>query len=78
MRIENVNNYEEFFDVIGKCDGKIELVTTTGDRLNLHSKLSQYVSLVNIFLNGRIHETEIIVHNPVDRERLRTYMVNNG
>ena len=49
MKITNINNIEKFFQLVDKCSGKVELVTNEGDRLNLKSKLSQYVSLANIF-----------------------------
>ena len=49
MKVQNINNIEKFFQVVDSCTGKVELVTGEGDRLNLKSKLSQYVSLANIF-----------------------------
>ena len=45
MKIENITDIQEFFKVIDSCKGKVELVTGEGDRLNLKSKLSQYVSM---------------------------------
>ena len=58
MKIENIKDVNGFFKVIDSCKGKVELVTGEGDRLNLKSKLSQYVSLANIFSNGEIPELE--------------------
>ncbi|NMB43793.1 MAG: polya polymerase, partial [Clostridiales bacterium] len=46
-----------------------------GDRLNLKSKLSQYVSLANVFSDGTIKEIEIIAHEQEDIEKLMKYMV---
>ena len=45
MKVQNITNIDRFFQVIDACRGKVELVTGEGDRLNLKSKLSQYVSL---------------------------------
>ena len=68
MKVENIRDINKFFEVIDQCRGKVELVTGEGDRLNLKSKLSQYVSLANIFSNGEIPELEIIAYD----ERVRT------
>ena len=48
MKVQNITDIEGFFKVIDECKGKVELVTGEGDRLNLKSKLSQYVSMANI------------------------------
>ena len=62
MKIQNINNIDKFFQVVDSCAGKVELVTGEGDRLNLKSKLCQYVSMANIFSNGEIPELEIIAY----------------
>ena len=49
MKVSNIKDIDKFFEVVDSCKGKVELVTGEGDRLNLKSKLSQYVSLANIF-----------------------------
>ena len=51
-------------------------VTVEGDRLNLKSKLSQYVSLANIFSDGQIGELEIVASEPADVEKLVNFMIN--
>ena len=44
MKVQNITDIEGFFKVVDSCTGRVELVTGEGDRLNLKSKLSQYVS----------------------------------
>ena len=56
MKVQNITDVEGFFKVVDSCKGRVELVTGEGDRLNLKSKLSQYVSMANIFSNGEIPE----------------------
>lgn len=75
MKVKNITDIERFFDVIDGCKGKVELVTSEGDKLNLKSKLSQYVSLANVFSDGTIEEIEIIIHENEDREKLIQYMI---
>ena len=75
MKVKNITDIERFFDVIDGCKGKVELVTSEGDKLNLKSRLSQYVSLANVFSDGTIEEIEIIIHEKEDREKLIKYMI---
>ena len=62
MKVENIRDISKFFGVIDQCTGRVELVTGEGDRLNLKSKLCQYVSMANIFSNGEIPELELIAY----------------
>ena len=76
MKVQNITDIEGFFKVVDCCKGKVELVTGEGDRLNLKSKLSQYVSMANIFSNGEIPELEIIAYEKEDIDRLVSFMIN--
>ena len=76
MKVTHIQNIDEFFKVVDSCKGKVELVTGEGDRLNLKSKLSQFVSLANIFSNGEIPELEIIAHEKEDVDKLINFMMN--
>ena len=74
MKIQNSDNVEKFFEVIDQCKGVVELVSPEGDRINLKSKLSQYVSLATMFSNGYVRELDIVAHEKEDVERLIKYM----
>lgn len=75
MKVRNITDIDKFFEVVDRCSGKVELVTGEGDRLNLKSKLSQYVSIANIFSNSEIPELEIVAYEPDDIERLTEFML---
>ena len=75
MKVQNITDIDKFFEVVDRCSGKVELVTGEGDRLNLKSKLSQYVSIANIFSNSEIPELEIVAYGPDDIERLTEFML---
>lgn len=75
MKVQNITDIDKFFKVIDSCKGKVELLTGEGDRLNLKSKLSQYVSMANIFSNGEIPELEIIAYEPEDTDKLIHFML---
>lgn len=76
MKVQNITDINKFFEVIDSCKGKVELVTGEGDRLNLKSKLCQYVSLANIFSNGEIPEVEVIAYEKEDVDKLINFMIN--
>ena len=78
MKVQNNTDIDGFFKVVDECKGKVELVTGEGDRLNLKSKLSQYVSLANIFSNGEIPELEIIAYEKEDTDRLIKFMLEGA
>lgn len=76
MKVSNIKDIDKFFQVIDHCKGKVELVTGEGDRLNLKSKLSQYVSLATIFSGGEIPELEIVAYEEDDIKELMSFMIN--
>jgi len=76
MTVTNITNVEKFFATINKCEGKVELVTEQGDRFNLKSTLSQYVSYVRILSNCTVPTIEIITSNHADAEKLMKFMIN--
>ena len=77
MKVQHITNIDGFFKVIDTCEGKVELVTGEGDRLNLKSKLCQYVSMAKIFSDGTIAELEIIAYEPEDIKKLVNFMMEN-
>ena len=76
MKVQNIKDVNKFFDVVDSCTGKVELVTGEGDRLNLKSKLCQYVSLANIFSNGEIPELDIVAYEKEDQPEITGEMDN--
>lgn len=76
MKVQNIKDVEKFFKVVDSCEGRVELVTGEGDRLNLKSKLSQYVSMANIFSDGEIKELEVIAYEKEDIDKLVAFMIN--
>lgn len=76
MKIAKISDIEKFFSAVDTCSGLVWLVTAEGDRLNLKSKLSQYVSLANIFSEDNknaVPELEIMFSDPEDAEKLKDF-----
>ena len=78
MKVTNIKNIDGFFKIVDSCKGKVELVTGEGDRLNLKSKLCQYVSMASIFSNGSIPELELIAYEIEDIDALINFMLNGN
>jgi hypothetical protein len=67
MKLQNIKDVDAFFRTIDMCCGRVELITAEGDRLNLKSKLTQYISLANVFSNeASIPELELTCSEPGD------------
>ena len=77
MKVSHIKDIDKFFEVVDSCEGKVELVTGEGDRLNLKSKLSQYVSMAKLFSDGTISELELLAYEPEDINKLVNFMMNN-
>ncbi len=78
MKLHNLTDVEGFFKVIDSCEGRVELVSKEGDRINLKSKLSQYFSMAEVFSDGNmIDELEVVAYNPEDTKKLINFMMNN-
>ncbi len=75
MKIKNITDTEGFFKVLCNCRGTVELITSDGDRLNLKSKLCQYIALTKMFSEAKIDNIELICSDPRDTEMLLEYLI---
>ena len=76
VKFANVAEAEEFFKVVDHCKGKVELISGEGDRLNIKSKLNQYVSLVKFFSEEAVEQVEVFATELEDIEKLTDFMMN--
>lgn len=75
MKIMNIENIQEFFKEVAKCNGKVELITPEGDCLNLKSNLCKYVALAEVFSGGKIKQIELRCEYTEDTARLLKYLI---
>ena len=75
MKIQHITDIDGFVKVVQECKGKVELVTGEGDRLNLKSKLCQYVSIDKLFTDGSVEELEVIAAEPEDVTRIVDFLM---
>lgn len=68
----NLHNIDvsEFLSVLDTCKGKVFLVSSDGDKINLRSKLSQLVGLTRLIEGGTITEAAIYCENIEDESKL--------
>ena len=79
MKLFRIQNIDKFFSIIDSCKEKVELVSKDGDRINLKSKLAQYLALAKIFSNDEmINELELETHDPEDTAKLIRFMYNGN
>ena len=72
-----VEKLDDFFNVINSCEGNVFL-EGPDMKLNLKSKLCQYVSLAKLCsaVVDEIKELNIIADNPDDTAKLMKFMFN--
>ena len=77
MKVQHITDIDGFVEVVRDCTGKVELVTGEGDRLNLKSKLCQYIALDRLFTDGKIEELEVIAAEPEDVTRIVDFLMKD-
>ena len=74
MRIENISDVTEFFKIVDECKGRVELLTGEGDRLNLKSKLCQFLSMEQIFSRKDELHLELVASEEEDLKKIYEYL----
>ncbi len=73
MKIGAVTDLDKFFDVIDKCEGKVELVTKDGDHYSLNSKISQLVAVAKVLSSDEISDVELIASDPEEEKKIKEF-----
>ena len=75
MKVSKVANIQQFFKIVDSCKGRVELLTGEGDRLNLKSKLCQFLSIGQIFAKSDDLHLEIIASEKEDLQKLYKFLL---
>ena len=75
MKFKGITDFIGFFEAVDHCEGKVYLETDEGDRLNLKSKLTQYVSLAQVFSVNERPEMDLIISEHEDYENLKKFII---
>lgn len=73
MKIKNLQDVENFKEVINKCKGEVWLESVYGDKYNLKSALSQYVAFADL-LRDKNGDLELFAQLPSDESLLIEYL----
>lgn len=77
MNVTNISDINSFFEVVDKCEGKVELITENGDQLNLKSKFNQYTALIILLehaKNEQKRKLEIVAEQQKDEEKIMQFL----
>lgn len=76
MKIYNIHDLDEFFKLVNKTRGAVELVSPEGDRINLKSQLCKYVAFSKIINDeNMVNKIEVVCHAPEDYQIFIKYMM---
>ena len=59
-------DFKKFLEAVDLCKGNVFLVTEEGARLNLKSKLSQFIGIAKLVDGGVINKAKVVCENPED------------
>ena len=71
MRINNINEINDFLCAVKQCSGNVYLTSPEGDKFNLKSEFSQYIAL-GALLGDKGDYLELFCDNKADE----TYFFN--
>lgn len=78
MKIYGIKDSKKFLEKVEKCKGSVKLLTSEGDRLNLKSKLCQFIILSDLFnRETEIPEMELLCADPNDIYLLIDYIISH-
>lgn len=78
MKIYGIKDSKNFLERINQCKGGVKILTSEGDRLNLKSKLCQFIILSDLFKRRtNIPEMELLCEDPNDIYLLIDYIISH-
>ena len=76
MRIEKIDDLGKLIEVIDSCEGQVELVLDSGERLDLKEKSTQRSSLKLVTdADGSVGDVELVAQDPADSMKLIDFMM---
>ena len=72
MKLFNIDDSKEFFNVVNECKDKVELVNKDGSRIDLRSKLTQNI----LSIEDHFPELQLAFHNREDLSKMLAYAMD--
>lgn len=76
MRLANIKEVNEFLKAIDECEGSVWLESAEGDKINLKSKLSQYVA-ISALISCEADKLELFCSMPEDEMKFFKFFNEN-
>lgn len=76
MRLSNISEVNDFLRTVDRCSGDVWLESIDGDKINLKSKLSQYVA-INALISCEGESLELFCSNPEDEPKFFKFFYEN-
>lgn len=76
MKLANIIEIDNFLKTVDKCTGSVWLESVEGDKINLKSKLSQYIA-INALISCEAEKLELFCSLPEDEQRFFKFFNEN-
>lgn len=76
MRLKNIEEVNAFLATVDACEGDVWLQSQYGDKLNLKSKISQYVAM-SALLRDKDEVLELFCSRREDEHRFIKYFIEH-
>ena len=76
MRLTNIKEVDNFLKTVNECKGDVWLESMDGDKINLKSKLSQYIA-ISALISCEADKLELFCSEYVDEARFFKFLDEN-
>ena len=76
MKLANITEVNNFLKAVNECSGSVWLESVEGDKINLKSKLSQYVA-ISALISCEADKLELFCALPEDERKLFKFFYEN-
>ena len=76
MRLTNISEVNSFINAVNECKGDVWLESVDGNRINLKSKLSQYVA-ISALISIEGDKLDLYCSLPEDEEKFFKFFIEN-
>lgn len=76
MKLANIKEVDNFLKTVNECVGDVWLESIDGDKINLKSKLSQYVA-ISALISCEADKLELFCSHPEDEARFFKFFSEN-
>lgn len=76
MKLSNIEQVNEFLNIVKECNGEVYLTSQQGDKFNLKSSLSQYIAM-GALLGNSGDELELWCDDKNDEIKFLEFLKNH-